>query len=123
MPRVLVVEKSPLVATDIFETVQEEFPHLDVLTVNSIEAAEAALLQADLVDFCIVSGSTTRERLVRLADALDGHRIGTITISDDETVRAVFDPRTVHISSPFTSDMLIEALRQVSRGAGRPEPL
>lgn len=123
MPRVLVVEKSPLVATDIFETVQDEFPHLDVLTVNSIEAAEAALLQPDMVDFCIVSGSTTRERLTRLARALEDRQVGTITISDDDTVYAVFDPRTVHISSPFTSDMLIAALRQVSRGAERPELL
>ncbi|WOI56016.1 hypothetical protein [Palleronia sp. LCG004] len=114
MTRILIVEKSPFVATDIHETVETEFPGLDAVTVGSIEAAEEVLSKPDHIELCIVSGTTTRERMMRLARALDERGVGSVTISDEEVESSIFPQPSVHITRPFTSDMLIAALRQVS---------
>lgn len=120
MQRILILERSPLVATDISETVRDTLPGSQSFAVDSIEAAERALSEGGRVDICIVSGSSTRERLARLAAQLGGQAIGTVTIGDGSYDPAIFPPSTVHIEAPFTSATLRDALNRVSSGDASP---
>lgn len=120
MQRILILERSPLVATDISETVRDALPGSQSFAVDSIEAAERALSEGSKIDICIVSGSSTRERLSRLAEFLDGQAIGTVTIGDASHDPAIFPPNAVHIEAPFTSASLREALDRVSSGGASP---
>ncbi|MBJ3761628.1 hypothetical protein ILP92_02540 [Maribius pontilimi] len=117
MSRMLVIEKSPVVATDIVETVCGAFPQLDAVAVMSIEDAEAALSDSSQINLCIVSGSTTHDRLTRLAALLGDRRVRTVVMTDDTDKSDLFGSGTIHLSQPFTSEMLLDAVRRLSHDA------
>ena len=115
MLRILVIEKSPLVATDILETVEAEYPRVETIAVNSVDGAFEALSSPGIIDICIVSGSVAQDRLERLAGILDDRHVRTVAITDDQYDATVFAKGTVQVSTPFTSDMLVDAMRKINR--------